>query len=530
MSGRLIKAVLGTGVLSLCFPLAAAQYDILIRGGEVIDGTGKPAVSADVGIKDGIIVAMGKLSASDAAQVIQADGLVVSPGFIDLHSHAERSAATQPGLENLVQQGITTILGGNCGFSPVHTGEFLGEVATTPLGPNLALLVGHNDVRREVMGEAGRPATEDEVKAMQALVAKAMEEGAFGLSTGLKYVPGVYSDYAEVKALAGTAHQYGGIFTSHMRDEGALITEALEEVIAISEDTGIPVHVSHHKLVGLPNWGHSETTLGMITAAREKGMDVTLDQYPYTASSTRFSILFPPWSLAGGHGEVLKRLGDPATRAKVKAGIEKNIREDRGGGDPERLQIAHFAANPEWDGLTFGQVLAQQGRAQTLANAAELAMEIEEQGGAQGIFHAIDEKDVTQIMAYPFTSVATDTAGAIPGEGNPHPRSYGSYPRVLGRYVREQGTLTLPEAIHKMTGLPAQRMDLTDRGTLAEQYRADIVIFEPQTVIVNATFTSPHQYPTGIEYILGNGVVVKTPEGMTGQHAGEILTHRAGKV
>ncbi|WP_335992847.1 N-acyl-D-amino-acid deacylase family protein [Pseudoalteromonas sp. CH_XMU1449-3] len=526
MKKRSVLTSIGLSVLVLSSGIAYGQsFDLIIKNAMLLDGRGGKAVRADLGIESGKINKIGDLEADKAKQVIDAKGKVVAPGFIDLHSHAERSIAELPRLDNLVQQGITTILGGNCGFSPVDFKQFFAQTERSPLGPNLALLIGHNDVRKAVMGEEQRLATADELKAMQALVDKAMQQGAFGLSTGLKYVPGVYSNFAEVKVLAETAHAQHGFFASHMRDEGAEIVTAMNEVLDVAKETGIPVHISHHKLIGHPNWGESKRTIQMIRDARKAGLDVTLDQYPYTASSTRFAILFPAWSLAGGQAEVEKRLQDPELRQKIKQGLIKNIREDRGGGDPARLQIAHYAANPTWDGLTFAEVLKREGRAQSIDEAAELAMEIQANGGAQGIFHAINEDDVKYIMAYPITAIATDAGGSELGKGNPHPRGYGTFPRVLGHYVREQGVISLPDAIRKMTSLPAARMGLTDRGVIAKGYAADIVILDPATVADKSTFSAPHKYAEGIEFVIINGQVIKSPDGMTGKSAGQILRH-----
>ncbi|MEG3767241.1 D-aminoacylase [Alteromonas sp. 14N.309.X.WAT.G.H12] len=518
---------LGMPLLILLSANSVGQtYDVIIKNGLVMDGTGAKGVNQSIAIAQGSIVAMGDLSDVSAKQVIDAKNRIVAPGFIDLHSHAEGTVSTQPHLDNLVQQGITTILGGNCGFSPVDMADYFDAISQAPIGPNMGLLIGHNDIRKAVMGEKNAKANSEELAAMKVLVKNAMAEGAFGLSTGLKYVPGVYSNFDEVRELAAVSATYGGFFSSHMRDEGGQIREALAEVIAVAKSTGIPVHISHHKVVGQYNWGVSQQTLAMIQKARNEHLDVTLDQYPYTASSTRFSILFPSWSLAGGQEELIKRLADTAQRKKIKAGIIKNIEEDRGGGDASRLQIAHFAAHPQWNGMTFAQILALQRREPSVENAAELAMEIQSQGGAQGIFHAIAEQDVVAIMGYPYTSIATDAVGVTFGQGNPHPRSYGTFPKVLGEYVREKGVLSLPQAIYKMTGLPASRMQLSHRGKLAVGYAADIVIFDPQTVIDKATYVDPHHYANGIDYVLVNGTIAKTPTGMTGNSAGRILLHQ----
>jgi dihydroorotase/N-acyl-D-amino-acid deacylase len=513
---------------SLVASIQAQTPSTLLTNALVYDGSGAEPYQADVLLKSGIIfkISPNAEDLKDLVSTIDLKGKALAPGFIDLHSHAEQSLLAMPHLDNLVQQGITTILGGNCGFSPHDFQAFFSQVAPLAIGPNLALLVGHNSIREAVMGREQRLATEQELQQMRALIAKAMGLGAFGLSTGLKYVPGVYSDQAEVVALAQETRSYQGFFTSHMRDEGSAIFSALDEVFAVATTAHIPVHISHHKIIGAPNWGQAKQSLARINEMRNQGHDITLDQYPYTASSTRISILFPPWALAGSNEQIQQRLVEPSTRAKIKAAIIENIRTDRGGGDPARLQIAHFAANPQWDGKNFSQILSLRAQQVSIENAAELAMYIEQQGGAQGIFHAIDEGDVQQIMQYAYTSIATDAAGANPDIGQPHPRSYGTFPRVLGHYVRELKLLSLAQGIHKMTGLPAQRMGLTDRGLIKEGYAADLVVFDPATIADQATFISPHQDAIGITYVFINGQIAKSPQGLMHVGSGQILRHK----
>lgn len=516
-------------ILSLCalFNVEAQVTNILLTNALIFDGSGTPPYKADVLIESGKVAKIGPniKGSSYEGTVIDLQGKSLSPGFIDLHSHAEQSIVDMPNLDNLVQQGITTILGGNCGFSPQDFPAFFKQIESLAMGPNLGLLVGHNSIREAVMGRAQRLASEQEMQQMQALIGRAMEAGAFGLSTGLKYVPGVYSDQAEVIVLAKEAHVYQGFFTSHMRDEGSDIFAALDEVFAVAKNANIPVHISHHKIIGAPNWGQAKQTLALISDMRSHNYDITLDQYPYTASSTRISILFPPWALAGTNEQIQKRLDDLPTREKIKSAIIENIRTDRGGNDPARLQLAHFAAKPEWDGKNFSQILSLTGQEVSIENAAELALFIQELGGAQGIFHAIDEDDVQQIMRYEYTSIATDAAGANPAVGQPHPRSYGTFPRVLGHYVRDLKLLSLAQAINKMTALPAQRMGLTNRGLIQEGYAADLVVFDPVTIADNATFIAPHQYATGIDYVFINGQIAKNPKGLVHAGSGKILRH-----
>ncbi len=516
-----------SAILFLLSPISSSadDFDLIIRGADIYDGSGDARYQADIGIKGDRIATIGDLKGREAAREINASGLALSPGFIDLHSHAERKILDLPLIPNMVQQGITTILGGNCGGSPADTADFLTKVAVKDIGPNLALLIGHNTVREAAMGTVNRLATQEELAAMKTHIDGSMAAGAFGMSTGLKYVPGVYSNTDEVIELAKVSASHGGIYTSHMREEGVGLIPAIKELLNIGTKANVPVHISHHKAVGLVSWGDSVKSLALIDAARKTGQDVTLDQYPYTASSTGFSIIFPAWSLAGGNDELVKRLADPMQRKKIKDGIIHNIKTDRGGGDPARIQVAQFPPDTSLDGKTFKDILLERGDAITIDNAAELAIELQSQGGGQAIYHAMDEGDVSRIMQHKFTSIATDGANPVMGEGNPHPRNYGTYPRVLGKYVRQDGILSLSDAVRKMTALPAARMGLDDRGLVKEGYFADLVLFDPNSVLDKATFTAPHQHAVGISYVIINGAVAKAPDGLTGVGSGQILRH-----
>ena len=516
--------VMGVSLLALLSACSTEErYDLVLDNGRVIDGTGAPSFVADVGIRDGVIVAIGDLDGSYATHRINVEGQVVSPGFVDLHSHAEREVLELNGIENDLFQGITTILGGNCGGSPVDIGDFSAKAQAVTFGPNMGLLIGHNTVRKDVMGRVDRAPTADEQARMEALVEDAMRDGAFGMSTGLKYIPGAYAKTDEVVKLAGVVSRYGGFYTSHMREEGRGLLDSVKETLFIGEAANLPVHVSHHKAVGMPAWGQSVDTLKMIDDARAKGRDVTLDQYPYTASSTTLTVLFPKWSLEGATDEINARLEDPATRARIKAGIVDNIRNDRGGDDPRRVAVATFKSDPSLQGKNLAEISVLRGRTTSTEDAAETLMELVHEGGGMGIYHAMHEDDVKRIMRHPMTSIATDGHSVAVGEGVPHPRNYGTFPRVLGHYSRDEGLFSLEEAVRKMTSLPASRMGLKNRGVLAKGYVADVVVFNASDVIDTATFKNPHQFPKGIVHVFVNGVAVVDGGARTQAYPGKVL-------
>lgn len=484
---------------------APAPYDVVITGGFVLDGTGSEAVRADVGIRgDRIARIHPDLSTAPAARMIDASGLIVAPGFVDLHAHLE-PLADIPEAESHVRQGVTTALGGPDGGGPWPLGDYLSLLDSLGVGMNVAFLAGHNTIRRQVMGLEDRAPTALELARMRAMVGQAMEEGAWGISTGLKYVPGAYSDLDEVVALSEVAASKGGIYTSHLREEGLGLIEGVAEAMEIGARAHIPIVLTHHKAVGQPMWGASARTLAMVDSARASGTDVMMDQYPYTASYTGISVLVPAWALAGGTDSLMARMADPVLSDSVLAGIEYNIINDRGGNDLRRIQFALV----EWDRSLEGRTLAdwaeREGRQTNAETGAELVVEAMRRGGASAIYHVMDEGDVRAIMQHPFSMVASDGRLVRLGDGHPHPRWYGTFPRVLGHYVREEGVLTLPEAIRKMTWLPASRLGLKDRGQVKEGWIADLVLFDPDTVIDRATFESPHQYPDGIPYVMVGG-------------------------
>jgi dihydroorotase/N-acyl-D-amino-acid deacylase len=507
-----------------CVACTTDRYDLVIKGGTVVDGTGAPGYLADVAVRDGRIVRVSRdgLDFDRAERVVDATGKVVAPGFIDLHAHLD-PLLRLPDAESHVRQGVTTALGGPDGGSPWPLGAYLDSAAALGVGINVAFLVGHNTIREAVMGMADRAPTPEELERMRAMVAQAMAEGAWGLSTGLKYLPGAYAETDEIVELARVAADSGGIYTSHLREEGLQLLDGVAEAIEIGRRASIPVVLTHHKVVGQPMWGASEKTLAMVDSARAAGVDVVIDQYPYTATYTGIGVLVPAWAMAGGEAEFEARLADPALRDSIVAGIVFNILNDRGGGDLGRVQLARVPWQRELEGKTLRDWAELRGLPPTPETGAALVIEAIRRGGASAIYHVLDEADVERIMRHPQTMIASDGRLTQPGEGHPHPRWYGTFPRVLGRYVRERGVLGLEEAIHKMTAQPAARLGLTDRGRIAEGLAADLVVFDPATVADRATFEEPHQYPEGIETVVVNGAVVVEAGKYTGVRAGRVL-------
>jgi N-acyl-D-amino-acid deacylase len=511
-------------VLLATVPALAQEYDLVLRNGRVVDGTGAPWFRADVAVKGDSIVAVGRGLAGTGRREIDVGDRVTAPGFIDIHTHARRGIFEVPTADNYVLQGVTTLFDGQDGSSPLPVDDLLGRVAALPPAVNFGSFVGHGSVREEVMGRENRAPTPAELERMVALVTEAMRQGAFGLSTGLFYVPGAFATTDEVVALARAAGEAGGIHVSHMRDETAGVLASVAETIAIGERGHLPTQITHHKIIGRAGWGRSSETLRLVREARARGVDVTIDQYPYTASSTSFTAaLFPPWALEGGDDALAERLSTPRTRARVRETVMGKIRNERGGGDASRLQIASFKDDPSLDGQTLADVLEGRGREATVEEAADLVLEIVERGGATGIFHAISEEDVERILLSPVTMVASDGSIPVFGRGRPHPRSYGTFPRVLGLYVREKKLLTLEEAVRKMTSLPATRLGLAERGVVRPGMKADLVVFDPATIRDRATFDDPHAYAEGVAFVLVNGVVVVDEGRVSGTRPGRVL-------
>jgi len=486
--------------------IKAKKYDLVIKNGRIIDGTGNPWFKADIGIKGKRIVKIGRISEKEALRVINAEGLYVTPGFIDIHTHCDRKISEHPEVKNYIYQGVTTVIGGNCGGHPFPLKEVFEKLEKKGIALNFGCLIGHNTIRRKVMGLKMKQPTREEMEEMKRLMDMEMRAGALGFSTGLAYMPGVYSKTDELVELASVVAKYGGIYASHIRNQGRKIKEAIEEAIEVGEKNGIPVQISHIKLANDAVWGELWRITKPVLEARKRGVEVTLDQYPYTATSSGFSSSFPSWCLEGGHEEFLKRLEDPENYKKIKqAIIERRLTSTKGINKLKTIYIARCKSNPEFEGKNLEEILLMLGKEPTVENGADLIIEIQKRGGAQGVFFQMDEKDVEALMKLPFNMIASDGAVQEFGVGVPHPRNYGTFPRVLGRYVREKKIISLREAIRKMTSLPAQTLRIRDRGLIREGMYADITIFDFKKIIDKATFKKPHQYPEGIIYVIVNG-------------------------
>ncbi len=491
--------------LALCALPALAQYDLILRNARVVNGTGEAAFTADIAVKDGRIAAVGDLKGKTAEREIDAAGRVAAPGFIDVHTHIEGAIDKVPRADNFLMDGVTTVVTGNCGGSAEALGEWFGKLEEQGVGINVASLVGHNTVRRQVMGTANRKATPDEIEQMKALVAQAMEQGAVGFSTGLIYIPGTYSNTAEVVELARAAAGKGGVYASHMRDEGAHVLEAIREAARVGQEAGMRVELSHFKIDTPRIWGFSQKSLALVEEFRAKGLDIGVDQYPYDHSSTGLGITIPSWALADGPVKVRRRFRNATTRARIVAEMKRQLKH-LGHKDYSYATVASFEPDRSFDGKTIPEVTKLKGRTATLDNQIRTILEMQLAGGAQMIYHSMGEVDVNRIMKYPHTAVASDGGVRVLGEGMPHPRAYGTNARVLAEYVRQKQVLTLEDAVRRMTSLPAGRFNLNDRGVLREGAAADIVVFDPARVQDLSTYTEPHQYSMGFDFVFVNGV------------------------
>ena len=537
------KNNLGTKVV-LAFTLPVWQgertlvmWDLLIQQAQVVDGSGAAAFVADIAIRGEVIAQVGQVAERQARTVIDGAGLTVAPGFIDLHTHSDYTLLVNPLAESKIHQGVTTEVIGNCGTSPAPLGDegypivrarmqqqyqldvtwrtlggYLARLAAAGMAVNVVPIVGHGTVRSAVMGYAQRSPTRSELEQMQVLIADAMAEGAFGLSTGLVYAPGCYADTDEIVALARAARQAGGMYFSHIRGESDTVLEAAREAITIGERAELPVQISHLKTAGRVNWEKTPALLELIDNATVRGLDVTGDMYPYTAGATSLGALLPPWAHEGGLAKLLPRLRDQDVRSRIRQDIAQGI---EGWWNPARaagwdgVQVSRAPQHRAYQGLRLPEVARL--RQQDPLDAA-LDLLLAEEGNAGVVLFMMGETQVRTILQHQGVMLGSDAGATAPygvlGQGHPHPRAYGTFPRVLGTYVRELGVLSLEEAVHRMTGLTARRLGIADRGLIRPDYKADLVIFDAQQVADRATYDTPHAYPTGMHWVIVNGQIV----------------------
>ena len=503
-------------------PASGEKLGMLIRGGSIIDGTGRPAYVADIGINfDGRIVLVGNGDSAERMVTVDADGLTVAPGFIDVHTHAE-NIRNQPGATNFLRMGVTTLVLGNCGSSKTDVAGFFKDLEKTEISPNVATLIGHNTVRlRAMKGSFMRPPTTKELANMAEIVEQAMKDGAVGLSTGLIYLPGTFSKTGEIVDLAKAAAKHDGIYVSHMRSEGKSILNAINELLTISRDAGLPAHVSHIKASGRQNWKRSTEILAALDTARKEGLSITQDQYTYTASSTGISSIIPQKYRAGSRDD-FKRLADPKVKREMIDAIKNNLKS-RNEPDYSYAVIASWRRDKSLNGLRLPAAAKKRYGDGSLDKQIELVFEIHASGGASGVYHKMIEDDLQNFMANPHTMFASDSSVRTYKSGVPHPRGYGNAARVIFRYVRELKTINLEEAIRRMTSLPAKVFQLKDRGTIRKGAWGDLVIFDPKKIRDPATFDAPHQYATGFDHVIVNGMPVIVDDKHLGTRPGKTI-------
>jgi len=519
-------------------------YDLLILNGHILDGTGNPWFRADVGIVGDGIEAVGRLGKEKAERRINAEGHVVAPGFIDIHSHSDMPLLVEPRAESKIHQGVTTEVVGNCGGSaaPMNRAvkayrekygrsgvpedfeydwetmaDYLARLDRQGIAVNVAPLVGQGTVRHNVMGYEAREPTDSELRKMRRLVDAAMRDGAWGVSSGLIYPPSVYAKTDELVELAKVSAKHGGLYASHIRGEGETLLDAVKEAIEIGERSGAPVQIAHFKASGKEFWGRTKESHRLVEEARARGVDVTFDQYPYIASSTGLSSVLPHWAHEGGAEKMMERLRDPEVRKR----LELERRRDR---DWSEIMVVYVKKNPKYIGKRITEIAEMEGKKPSDA-AYDLLLAEDTQ--VQTVMFGLGEDDVRYVMRSPYMMVGSDGSAVSPkgilGKGQPHPRYYGTFPRVLGHYARDEGIITLQEAVRKMTSAPAQKMGFRDRGLLREGYKADIAVFDPLKVKDEATFTDPHRFASGIPYVLVNSTVVISKGKQTSALPGKTL-------
>jgi len=496
-------------------------FDIILKGGSVVDGLGTPSYIADVAINGDKIVKIARngLNDNDAREVINIEGRILSPGFIDNHAHIQTKIHEHPLAENFIRQGITTIM------ASLHSGDQpwpLDEYASSlNVAPNVGFFAGHTWTRKQVLGLENRAPNEEELQQMRDYVEETMRQGALGFSTGLLYVPANYAEPEEVIELAKIASKYGGVYITHMRNEATGLLKSVRETIRVAAEANIPAQINHHKAAGISQWGWSKKSLAIIDSARQAGLDIKHDLYPYTASSTGSVILFPQWALAGGPDTFAERIADPAQREKIESDMREIFQNDRTGGDLSRIQFRVLKSDESYNGKNLADYANDRGLPNNLETGIDLAIDLQLKGGFSAIFHAMNEEDVIRIMKDPIAMIETDGDLVSYGVGYPHPRSYGAFPRVLARYVRELKVLTLEDAIMKMTSMPADQYNQQGRGRIIEGAYADLVVFDKDNIKDLATYSDPHRYPLGIDHVIINGKFVIRSGALTGERPGK---------
>ncbi|MEX0704800.1 MAG: D-aminoacylase [Planctomycetales bacterium] len=517
MAAILGSLALAIGPLDAVAAAEPARADVLLQGGTIVDGAGQPGVAGDVAIRGGTLVAVGKFD-GEADSVIDCRGLIVAPGFIDLHNHSDGgiiSPRTRANV-NFLTQGCTTIVTGNCGSGPIDVRAYFAKIDAAGAGTNVIHLLPQGTLRREVIGEAQRKATPEELARMKQLAERAMRDGAWGMSTGLIYVPSSYADTDELVEIAKVVGAHGGIYASHIRGEGLELLASIDEALAIGRRAELPVHVSHFKASGREAWGLVRHAARMIEEARSKGQIVTADQYPYTASSTSLeATLIPTWARAGGQKALVARFDDAEVAPRLKEEIAKKL-ELRD--DGAVIRIARYAPRGDWTGLHLAEIARKENK-----TPLALVEEITRRGGAAIVNFGMSEEDVRFAMQLPWVATASDGNAFLPDASRPHPRSYGTFSRKIGRYAIAEKVLPLEQAVRSASGLPADILGLVDRGYLREGWMADIVVFDPERFRDAATFESPHRYSEGCRHVFVAGQPAILDGRPTGALAGRAL-------
>lgn len=531
---------LATSLVILFLPFSqasGAEVDLLIVNAKIVDGTGNPWFHGDVAISEGHVVAVGADLEIETARTLDANGRVLAPGFIDVHTHVETSSRREglaglPRADNYMLDGVTTIVTGNCGTSEIDIPAWRAELQN--LGINVATLVGHNSIRKSVMGADNRAPTSDEMNQMRSLVDTAMRDGAVGLSTGLLYVPGTYADTREVIGLARVASKHGGVYASHIREQGEKLHDSIGEAVRIGREANMPVQISHFKIKGRTRWGTIGSALELVESYRRDGIDVVIDAYPYERASTSLGVTLPRWAVAGSAEDIAARITDQETRARIVAGM-KSMLEDGGYDDYSFAAVAQYKPQSSYNGRTITEINKLLERSSTVDNEIETILGMMVDGGAAGysqgasmIYHYMSSEDVDTILGYANAAVASDGTIMAFGRGQPHPRSYGTNARVLADFVRERQVLTLEDAVRRMTSLPARVFSFYDRGIIRPGFVADLVIFDPERVTDKATYERPHQYSEGFDVVIVNGAIAVDDGEPTDVRAGQFISRAVG--